>query len=456
VDASHFTFHVSRISLLPLLVEKLPFFALSAASSLVTIRAHESLGALLSTTELPVPWRLGNAAVAYALYLRKLVWPVDLSVFYMHPGRWPAVAVAGSALLLLGITAVAVWQARRRPYLIVGWLWFLGMLVPVIGLVQAHVQALADRFAYVPAIGVFVMVVWGAAEWAAHLAATAPGNHRSKHLAGYGVAALVLAGCVVMTSLQLRHWRNSLTLLRRVVRVEPASFMARVMLGNALFERRQFGGALHEYQAGLRLHPDYPEAWVRAGAALTEQGKPADAMPYLLKAVQLAPGWPEAQRRLALAWLRQGRLQEAQAAYQKLVPLMPATAEGCRDLADMLAEGQQYAEAVHYYGEALRLKPDFEPVLNNLAFLRAACQRPEFRDGRQAVQLAEAACRLSGRRNPTFLGTLAAAYAEAGRFGDAVKTIQEALALAKASGATDLLASQTQMLQQFRAGKPYR
>ena len=195
---------------------------------------------------------------------------------------------------------------------------------------------------------------------------------------------------------------------------------------------------------------------MRAGAALTEQGKPADAMPYLLKAVQLAPGWPEAQRRLALAWLRQGRLQEAQAAYQKLVPLMPATAEGCRDLADMLAEGQQYAEAVHYYGEALRLKPDFEPVLNNLAFLRASCQQPEFRDGRQAVQLAEAACRLSGRRNPTFLGTLAAAYAEAGRFGDAVKTIQEALALAKASGATDLLASQTQMLQQFRAGKPYR
>ena len=105
--------------------------------------------------------------MACALYLRKLVWPVDLSVFYLHPGRWPAGAVAGSALLLLGVTAVAVWQARRRPYLIVGWLWFLGMLVPVIGLVQAHVQALADRFAYVPAIGVFVMVVWAAAEWTA-------------------------------------------------------------------------------------------------------------------------------------------------------------------------------------------------------------------------------------------------------------------------------------------------
>jgi tetratricopeptide (TPR) repeat protein len=259
-----------------------------------------------------------------------------------------------------------------------------------------------------------------------------------------------------MTSLQLRHWRNSLTLLQHAVQVEPANFIARVMLGNALFERHQFDGALREYQAGLRLRPDYPEAWERAGAVLTEQGRPADAMPYLTQAVQLAPAWPEAQRRLALAWLRQGRIKEARAAYQQLVSLMPATAEGCRDLADMLTEGQQFAEAVHYYGEALRLKPDFEPVLNNLALLRASCQQPEFRDGRRAVQLAEAACRLSGRRNPSFLGTLAAAYAEAGRFGDAVRTMQEALALARASGADDLLAIQTQMLQQFRAGKPYR
>jgi cytochrome c-type biogenesis protein CcmH/NrfG len=463
-------FHLSSFILHPLLLEKLPFFALSAASSLVTLRGHESLGALASTEELPVSLRLANAAVACALYLRKLVWPVDLSVFYLHPGRWPAGAVTGSALLLLGVTATVAWQARRRPYLIVGWLWFLGMLVPVIGLVQAHVQALADRFAYVPLIGLFIMIVWGVHDVATMIQHD-PRLTRMNTDSGFGFrasdfprrravsiggAVLALAGCVVMTSLQLRHWQNSLTLLQRAVQVEPSNFMARVMLGNALFERRQLDGALREYEAGLRLRPDYAEAWLHAGVALTEQGKPAEAMPYLLKAVQLAPAWPEAQRRLALAWLRQGRIPEARAAYQKLVPLLPATAEGCRDLADMLAEGQQFAEALHYYGEALRLKPDFAPALNNLAMLRASCRQPEFRDGRQAVQLAEAACRLSGRRNPSFLGTLAASYAEAGRFGDAVKTIQEALALARASGADNLLAIQTQMLQQFRAGKPYR
>jgi tetratricopeptide (TPR) repeat protein len=431
----------------------LPFLALSAASSLITIRGHETLGALVSAENLPLSFRLANAAVACALYLRKLIWPVDLSVFYLHPGRWPASAVAVGALLVLGVTAIAVWQARRRPYVIVGWLWFLGMLVPVIGLVQAHVQALADRFAYLPAIGVFIMVVWAVADWAGRGSSV---SIRNIPLPRCGLVALVLAACVVMTSLQLRHWRNSLTLLQRAVHVEPANFVARVMLGNALFERHQLDAALAEYQTALRLRPDYPEAWLRAGVALTELGRPAEAMPYLTKATQLAPAWPEPQRRVALALLREGRAKEAHEAYQKLIPLIPGTAEGYRDLADMLAEGQQFAEAIHYYREALRLKPDLDAATNNLAMLCASCNQAQFRNGPQAVQLAEAACRLSGRRNPSYLGTLAAAYAEAGRFSDAVKTMQEALALARASGAADLLPIQTRMLQEFRARRPYR
>ena len=450
---SRITFHVSPLPFLPLLAEKLPFLALSAASSLVTIRGHETLGGLVSTAALPVSSRLANAVVACALYLRKLVWPVDLSVFYLHPGRWPAWAVVVSALLVLGVTAVAVWQARRRPYLIVGWLWFLGMLVPVIGLVQAHIQGMADRFAYLPAIGVFVMAVWAAADWIARVATGSTGWTRRL---GWALAALALAACAVMTSLQLRYWRNSLTLLQRAVRVEPANFVARVMLGNALFERHQLEPALRQYQAAAGLRRDYPEAWLRAGVVLTELGRPAEAMPYLTTASQLAPGWSEPQRRLAFALLRAGRLKEARAAYQKLIPLIPATAEGCRDLADMLAEGQQYAEAIHFYREALRLKPDFDAAMNNLAMLRASCKQPELRNGREAVQLAEAACRLSGRRNPSYLGTLAAAYAEAGRFPDAVKTMQEALALSRASGANDLLPIQTRMLADFRAGRAFR
>ena len=469
---SYFIIHNSSF----IILEKVPFLALSAASSLVTIRAHESLGALVSAEQLPVPFRLANAVVAWGLYLRKLVWPVDLSVFYLHPGRWPAATVIGSAVLLLGVTVMVVWQWRRRPYLIVGWLWFLGMLVPVLGLVQAHVQAMADRFAYVPAIGVFIMVVWAACGFAAsdedgawmmedggsRRRAAARSVHplfsilHPRRLRVCGLAGLALAGCVVMTSLQLRHWRNSVTLLQRVVQVEPGSYLARVMLGNALLERRQLDGALRQYQAAQRLRPDDPEAWLHAGVVLTEEGRPAEAMPYLLTAIRLAPGWAEPQRRLALAWLRQGKREEARAAYQRLVPLAPATAEGYRDLADMLAEGEQFGEAIRYYREALRLKPDFAAALNNLAMLRASCRQAEFRDGREAVRLAEAACRLSGRRDPSFVGTLAAAYAEAGRFDDAVKTIQEAQALARAAGAEELLTVQGQMLEEFKAGRAYR
>ena len=196
-------------------------------------------------------------------------------------------------------------------------------------------------------------------------------------LLGVALAALALGGCMAMTSLQLRHWRNSVTLLARAVQVEPANFLARVMLGNALFERRQFDSALCASMRPLcACGPTTPEARLRAGVALTELGRPADAMPYLLAASQLAPAWPETQRRLGLALLRQGQTKEAREAYQKLVPLMPATAEGRRDLADMLAEGQQFAEAVRYYCEALRLKPDFDAALNNLAMLRACCTTP--------------------------------------------------------------------------------
>ena len=429
---------------LRLLVEKLPFLALSAASSLVTVYTHAVLGALMSAEALPLSSRVGNAVVACALYLRKLVWPADLSVFYLHPGRRPMEAVVVSAVVLLGLSAVAVWQRRRRPYLLVGWLWFLAMLAPVIGLVQAHVQAMADRYAYLSAIGVFIMAVWATADWV---------RGRREQLF---LATLVLAACAAATSLQLRYWRNSLTLLRHAVEVEPDNHVARVMLGNAFLEHRQLDGALREYQAAARLRPEYPEGWERAGTVLIEQGKLAEAMPYLVQAAQLAPGWPEAQRRLGLALVRLGRREEARAAYQNLARLMPRTAEAYRDLADMLGEGRQFAEAARYYEEALRLRPDFAPVLNNLALLRASCPQTELRNGAEAVRLAETACRVTQRRDPNFLGTLAAAYAEAGRFGDAIKTIQEAMTASKASGATGLLSLQAQMLAQFRAGKPFR
>jgi len=270
-----------------------------------------------------------------------------------------------------------------------------------------------------------------------------------------GLASAALCGCVVMTSLQIRYWRTSITLLEHAVRVAGNNFLVHVMLGNVWSEQGRLDAALEEYKLALRLQPDDPQAWQRAGAVITQQGKPADAIPYLDKAIQLAPSWPAPRRQLGLAFLSQGRQEEARVAYQSLLPLLPPTAEGQRDLADMLAEGQQTGEAISRYREALRLKPDFLLVLNNLGWLRATAAQSQWRDGKEAVQLAERACMLSHRRNPNCLGVLAAAYAEVGRFSEAVKTLQEAQGLAKASGADYLLPLHRRMMAQFQAGKPF-
>jgi tetratricopeptide (TPR) repeat protein len=438
----------TRNSLLRLLLEKLPLLALSAASSWVTIHGHKALGALLPIEELPLWNRLANAAVSYAAYLRKVIWPTDLSVFYLHPGQWPAGIVIGSALLLLVVSAVTLHQAHRRPYLLVGWLWFLGTLVPTIGLVQAHTQALADRFAYLPLIGLFVMVVWAAADLTARV--------RQPRLLQITLASVALTGCVVMTSLQLRHWQNSLTLLTRAVQMAGGDFTARVMLGNAYFERGQHEAALAEYQEAIRLRRDYAEAWQRAGVTLNVLGRPAEAVQHFQTAIQLSPRWPDPRRGLGQTLVRLGRKQEARAAYAELAALMPRTAKGHTQLAEMLVEGQQPAEAIHHYREALRLEPGYLPTMNNLAWLRATCAQAEWRDGAEAVQLAERACQLSRRRFPHFLGSLAAAYAEAGRFAEAVQAIREAQALAQKSGATNLLPVHAQMEAQFKAGQPVR
>jgi Flp pilus assembly protein TadD len=256
-----------------------------------------------------------------------------------------------------------------------------------------------------------------------------------------------------MTSVQLRYWQNSITLLERAVQVVPGNSMAHVMLGNAYFEGGQLDGALREYEEARRLRQNDPLVWDRVGVVLMQQNKAAEALPCFDTAIRIAPGWPEPRRQMALALLRLGRDAEARTIYQTLASLMPATAESRRDLADLLAEGRQFSDAIDSYREALRLKPDFQAALNNLAWLRACCPQAEFRNGGEAVELAERACQLSQHHNADFLGTLAAAYAEAGRFDAALDRVQKALFLAQGSSSTNLL---RQMLEQFRAGKPFR
>ena len=196
----------STIPFLPLILEKVPFLALSLASSWITFRVQQKGGAV--STSLPLADRLINAIVSYARYLGKLFWPENLSVLYPHPGHWPAQALIGSALLLVGLSAAVIALSRQRPYLAVGWLWFAGMLIPVIGLVQVGVQSMADRYTYLPMIGLFVMLAWGLSdlmpEW------------RWRSIALSIAAACALAACALLTWHQLQYWRNSADLFRQL------------------------------------------------------------------------------------------------------------------------------------------------------------------------------------------------------------------------------------------------
>jgi hypothetical protein len=363
-----------------LLLEKLPFFALSAASSAITVVAQSKGGALVDVSQIGLSERIGNSLISYARYLGKTFWPDPLVVFYPHPlHQWPVKQIVGAVLLLAAITAVTIWQARRRPVLMVGWLWFLGTLVPVIGLLQVGLQSMADRYMYVPSIGLFIMIVWAAREWILP-------SYRVR--VGAVLATAALAGCILVTRTQLGYWRNSETLFRHAANVTPSNPFVEYLLGNALIQASKTDEGLQHLQAAARSNSTYaPAAHVKIGELLSSRG--------------------------------------------------------------------QLREAIEQYHEALRGNPDMLRVLNNLAWVLASSDDPDIRNGPEAVGLAEHACELTQYRTAVFVGTLAAAYAEAGRFEDAIRTAEKASELAIASGANELAEKNLKLLKLYREGRPY-
>jgi Flp pilus assembly protein TadD len=351
---------VSRLKvLLPLLWEKLPFFALAVASSVITVLAHQALGMLDSVSRLPWDARLDNALVSYVRYLGKTFWPSRLAVFYPSPTAWPIWEVVACALLLLAISGLVLGTVRSRPWLFVGWFWFLGVLVPFIGLIQAGAQAMADRFMYVPALGLFVAMIWGL-----HGLAKG-GRYQQNGLSVAGAAVIVI--CLVLTRQQLGHWKDSEALSRHALEVTENNWLAHLNLGSALDEKGQFDEAIREFQEAIRLKPDYVLAHNNLGVAIVRKGQIDKGISQYHEAIRLKPDYALAHNNLGIALARKGQIGEAIREFHEAIRLKPDFAQAHYNLGIALVRKGQSDEAIREFQEAVRLKPGFAEAHNNLA-----------------------------------------------------------------------------------------
>jgi Flp pilus assembly protein TadD len=431
-----------------LLREKWPFFALSAVSSVVTWLGMRGGQHIRSAEQAPWALYLANVPVSYVRYLGKLLWPSDLAALYPMPTHWGFWPVAGSVVLLLLISLAVARRWRSAPWLLTGWLMFLGTLVPVIGLIPNGYQAIADRYTYIPSIGLFMAGVWAVAEFSGRW------KFRNFLLPGAAILALLVFGS--LTWIQAGYWRNSLTLWTHAVAVTRDNLMARVSLGNALQQAGQINEAMDQYREVLRLNPGQEHANLDLGVSLAMTGQLPEATNYLARALQIRPDWSATHLNLGHALFKLGDFSGALVHFAKAVRLDTNAVVPFTALAGDLSARGKSDDAARYYLEALRLNPESLPALNNLAWLFATQPDAQFRNGPQAVQLAERACELTAYRQTVFVGTLAAAYAEAGRFDDATATARKACDLAAEAGEPGLLQKNRELLALYQAHQPYR
>lgn len=315
-------------NLAPLLLEKVPFFVLTIASCVITRLVQG--GALWSTASLPLSFRLANALMSYVRYILKTVWPTDLALIYPYPHHWPIAVVIAVALLLALCSALAFLWVKPHPYLAVGWFWYLGTLVPVIGLVQVGIQSMADRYTYLPSIGLFIIVAWGLNDLL--------NSRPQKTIIAAAVGGLALAGCVAVTSIQLAYWRNSLTLFSHTIEVTTDNYAAEDCLGTTLEHLGQNDEAEKHYAESVRIEPDFPLGQFHLGMILLERSKAGEASNHLAVAARLAPQNPVMQFDYGIYLSQHGNPAEAAKYFRAALAARPDFPEAKTNLANALSE----------------------------------------------------------------------------------------------------------------------
>jgi tetratricopeptide (TPR) repeat protein len=508
---------------LSLLREKIPYFALTF---FFTVISSQVLAASSTNYTPPSTGNLiANVFISYQRYLGKAFWPVNLSAFYPRLATLPALQVWLSAATIISLSLLALFVARRRPYAFVGWFWFIGTLVPVIALPYGD-HSMADRYTYVPLIGLFIAIIWTLAELIyesplpanstkqqlheargrhTKTASSAPtklvlpterektldspvsGSRRASAAFLVTTAILLIGVCSLLSRRQLKYWRGSKELLERALAVSGDSAMVHNNLAALLMVEGNWPEAEKHLTEALRLQPAFPAPRVNLARVLAHEGKSEQAVKEIealspewkpegyrllgetflsdlntnaaieqyTSAVQVAPTNAALHETLGVLLAREGKLPEATREFTALVQLRPDAQAHYQLALSLLIQGKA-EEASTQYREAIRLKPDWPEPLNDLAWLLATYPRAELRDGAKAVELAERACKLTNFKEARFLGTLDAAYAEAGRFPEAITTAEQAKSLAQAEGDKAIANLADERLKLYRAGLPFR
>jgi tetratricopeptide (TPR) repeat protein len=341
--------------------EKIPFFVLAAASSVVTFLVQRHGGAVSSLTRVPLETRMGNMFISYVRYLGKVFWPAGLSPLYPPAGHWPWWEVLGAAVALGSISAWVVRRARSQPYLAVGWFWFVIMLVPVIGLVQVGLQSMADRYSYVASVGVLIMVVWGANEWI----------EAQRWVLGM-VAALALGTCTVLTPRQVAYWRDSETLFQRVLKVTDNNYVAYDDMGAELLSRGKMEAAMPYFQRALNIHSNFDLAHDHLGRTLAGLGKYQEAANEYMQALSLNPQMASTHGNLAYAYLKLDKFNDALMEALTASRSLPNAPEPLLYAANALVGLRRRAEAAQGFEACLKLRPELAAAHFDYAMMLAS------------------------------------------------------------------------------------
>lgn len=353
-----FTSGVPR-SLSYLYYEKIPFFILSIASSVVTYIAQSRGKAVLSLETLSFADRIMNGSISYVRYLLKLVWPQKLAIFYPHPGNAiPLLQCLSAGVLLIVISILVIRFYRQRPFLLFGWFWYLGTLVPVIGILQVGIQSMADRYTYLPSIGVFILLVWSIPE---HLFRV----YRTRLF--LSAAAIFVVICLSVTSwFQLSYWEDTEKIFRHALRVTRNNYVAHCNLGNAMLKQERLEEAAAEYRKALNIWPDYPDAHNNLGLIHAKKGNIEEAMAHYRRAIHIDPQHILAQLNLADALAKSGRLDEAISRYRALLTVHPDNGMAHNTIGVALVEAGEMADAANHFRQAIALCHDCPEPRNNL------------------------------------------------------------------------------------------